>query len=145
MKETSNYSLHHCRADMILYLLHESLWATHTAIADLVASLCLQEYKEVVGGSSSQPPAAVARMGLAPPLAPGSRGRRCYGDCSAPSPDPPGWVPCDGTDPPGGVQQRELHGAGNSDYKGGEGRRRGLGHCLCVCVCLCLCVCVLWI
>lgn len=92
-------------------------------ISELVASLCAQEYKEVVGGTTSQPPAAHARVGLAAPLATGSNDRSCHGDCSPSSPDPPGWIPCDRTDPPPGVQPTELHGAGSSDFRRGERRR----------------------
>lgn len=81
----------------------------------------------MVGGSARQPPAAFSRVGLATALVPGGRGRRCHGDRRSPSPHPPGRVPGDGTDPAPGVQQRELHGAGGCDFRGGEIGGRG-GH-----------------
>ncbi|KAF3835071.1 hypothetical protein F7725_027629 [Dissostichus mawsoni] len=66
------------------------------------------EYQEVVGGSTTKPPAAHARMGSSSPLASDIWSRRCYGDFSPPSPYPPGRVPGDGADPPPGVQPREY-------------------------------------
>lgn len=86
----------------------------------LLCSNCVQEYKEVVGGVTSQQTALPSWMGLAAALASGNLGRCYYGDCIPPTPNPPGWVPADGQDSPSGVQQRELLGAGSADGRGGE-------------------------
>lgn len=80
----------------------------------------VQEYKKVVGGFTSWATALVSGMGLAAALASGNLGRCCYGDGIPPTPNPPRRVPGDGQDSPSGVQQRELHGAGSSDFRDGE-------------------------
>lgn len=99
---------------------------------------CSQESQEMVGGSTCQPPGALPSMGLAASLESWSVCSCCYGDHIPLSPNPPGWDPGDGTHPPPGVQQRELHGAGRNNFSTGERRKGAGGHCVFDCVCLCM-------
>lgn len=81
---------------------------------------CVQEYQEVVGGSTTKPAAAHARVGMAAEVASNCWGGCYRGDSAPPAPDPPGRVAADRSDTPPGVQQGEIHGAGCSDLRGGE-------------------------